>query len=48
MGLLLLIAVPGVIRFAPALIVSDIQIAEADQILRAAVTEFLATATPAA
>jgi succinylornithine aminotransferase len=48
MGLMLLIAGPGVIRFAPALIVSDIQIAEADQILRAAVTEFLATATPAA
>ncbi len=47
MGLMLLIAGPGVIRFAPALIVSDAQLVEADRILRAAVTEFLATATPA-
>lgn len=48
MGLMLLIAGPGVIRFAPALIVSDAQLMEADRILRAAVTEFVATATPAA
>jgi len=48
MGLMLLIAGPGVIRFAPALIVADEQLVEADRILRAAVTEFLAMATPAA
>jgi succinylornithine aminotransferase len=48
MGLMLLIAGPGVIRFAPALIVTDAQLVEADRILRAAVTEFLAMATPAA
>jgi acetylornithine/N-succinyldiaminopimelate aminotransferase len=44
MGLMLLIAGPDVIRMAPALIVSDAQIAEADRILRAAVDEFLAAA----
>ena len=44
MGLMLLIAGPDVIRFAPALIVSDEQIMEADRILRAAVAEFLAAA----
>lgn len=44
MGLMLLIAGADVIRMAPALIVSDEQIAEADRILRAAVDEFLAAA----
>ena len=44
MGLMLLIAGADVIRFAPALIVSDAQILEADRILRAAVDEFLAAA----
>ncbi|MFC5460455.1 acetylornithine/succinylornithine family transaminase [Massilia niabensis] len=44
MGLMLLIAGPDVIRFAPALIVTDEQIMEADRILRAAVAEFLAAA----
>jgi acetylornithine/N-succinyldiaminopimelate aminotransferase len=44
MGLMLLIAGPDVIRMAPALIVSDAQIAEADRILRAAADEFLAAA----
>ncbi|MGX4643923.1 acetylornithine/succinylornithine family transaminase [Massilia sp. SYSU DXS3249] len=44
MGLMLLIAGPDVIRMAPALIVSDEQIMEADRILRAAVAEFLAAA----
>jgi succinylornithine aminotransferase len=44
LGLMLLIAGPDVIRFAPALIVSDAQIAEADRILRAAVDAFLAAA----
>ena len=44
LGLMLLIAGPDVIRMAPALIVSDAQIAEADRILRAAVDEFLAAA----
>jgi len=41
-GLMLLIAGPDVIRLAPALIVSDAQIAEADRILRAAVDNVLA------
>ncbi len=44
MGLMLLIAGPDVVRLAPALIVSDAQIAEADRIMRAAVAEFLADA----
>ncbi|MDB5747683.1 MAG: argD [Massilia sp.] len=44
MGLMLLIAGPDVIRLAPALIVSDEQIMEADRILRAAIAEFLAAA----
>jgi acetylornithine/N-succinyldiaminopimelate aminotransferase len=44
MGLMLLIAGPDVIRLAPALVVSDAQIAEADRIMRAAVEEFLAAA----
>ncbi|PWF45016.1 acetylornithine/succinylornithine family transaminase [Massilia glaciei] len=42
LGLMLLIAGPDVVRFAPALIVSDAQIAEADRILRAAVDSLLA------
>ena len=42
MGLMLLIAGPDVIRLAPALIVSDAQIAEADRIMRAAADAFLA------
>lgn len=44
LGLMLLIAGPDVVRFAPALIVSDAQIAEADRILRAAVQGMLDTA----
>jgi acetylornithine/N-succinyldiaminopimelate aminotransferase len=44
LGLMLLIAGPDVIRLAPALIVSDAQIAEADRIMRAAVDELLAAA----
>jgi acetylornithine/N-succinyldiaminopimelate aminotransferase len=44
LGLMLLVAGPDVIRLAPALIVSDAQIAEADRILRAAVDSFLAAA----
>ena len=41
-GLMLLIAGPDVIRLAPALIVSDAQIAEADRIMRAAADAVLA------
>jgi succinylornithine aminotransferase len=41
-GLMLLIAGPDVIRLAPALIVSDAQIAEADRIMRAAADVILA------
>ena len=44
LGLMLLIAGPGVIRLAPALIVSDTQIAEADRIMRAAADAMLAAA----
>ena len=44
LGLMLLIAGPDVIRLAPALIVSDAQIAEADRIMRAAAEDLLATA----
>lgn len=44
LGLMLLIAGPDVIRLAPALIVSDAQIAEADRIMRAAAESFLDTA----
>ena len=44
LGLMLLIAGPGVIRFAPALIVSDLQIDEADRIMRAAAEAVLAAA----
>ena len=44
LGLMLLIAGPEVVRLAPALIVSDAQIAEADRIMRAAAEGFLATA----
>jgi acetylornithine/N-succinyldiaminopimelate aminotransferase len=36
LGLMLLIAGPDVVRLAPALIVSDAQILEADRIMRAA------------
>jgi succinylornithine aminotransferase len=42
LGLMLLIAGPDVIRLAPALIVSDAQIAEADRIMRAAADTVLA------
>jgi len=42
LGLMLLIAGPDVVRLAPALIVSDEQIEEADRIMRAAADEFLA------
>jgi succinylornithine aminotransferase len=41
-GLMLLIAGPDVVRLAPALVVSDAQIADADRIMRAAADEFLA------
>jgi acetylornithine/N-succinyldiaminopimelate aminotransferase len=44
LGLMLLIAGPDVVRLAPALVVSDAQIAEADRIMREAVEAFLATA----
>jgi succinylornithine aminotransferase len=44
LGLMLLIAGPDVIRLAPALIVSDAQIAEADRIMRAAADVILAAA----
>jgi acetylornithine/N-succinyldiaminopimelate aminotransferase len=44
LGLMLLIAGPDVIRLAPALIVSDAQLAEADRIMRAAADAFLAEA----
>jgi acetylornithine/N-succinyldiaminopimelate aminotransferase len=44
LGLMLLIAGPDVIRLAPALIVSDAQIAEADRIMRAAADTVLAAA----
>lgn len=44
LGLMLLIAGPDVIRLAPALIVTDEQIAEADRIMRAAADAFLAAA----
>jgi len=42
LGLMLLIAGPDVVRLAPALIVSDAQIEEADRIMRAAADAFLA------
>ena len=42
LGLMLLVAGFDVVRLAPALIVSDEQIAEADRIMRAAVEQFLA------
>jgi succinylornithine transaminase family protein len=41
LGLMLLIAGPDVVRLAPALVVSDEQIAEADRLMRAAVEEFI-------
>jgi succinylornithine transaminase family protein len=44
LGLMLLVAGPDVVRLAPALVVSDAQIAEADQIMRKAADEFLAAA----
>ncbi len=44
LGLMLLIAGPDVIRLAPALIVTDAQIAEADRIMRAAADAILAAA----
>ncbi|MDB5755404.1 MAG: argD [Massilia sp.] len=44
LGLMLLIAGPDVIRLAPALIVSDAQIDEADRIMRAAADAVLAAA----
>jgi succinylornithine transaminase family protein len=42
LGLMLLIAGPDVVRLAPALVVSDAQIADADRIMRAAADAFLA------
>lgn len=44
LGLMLLIAGPDVIRLAPALVVSDAQIAEADRIMRQAIDTFVAAA----
>ena len=44
LGLMLLIAGPDVVRLAPALIVSDAQIAECDRIMRLAVAALLDTA----
>ncbi|WP_312486842.1 acetylornithine/succinyldiaminopimelate transaminase [Massilia timonae] len=40
LGLMLLIAGPDVVRLAPALVVTDEQIVEADRLMRAAVAEF--------
>ena len=40
LGLMLLIAGPDVVRLAPALVVSDEQILEADRLMRAALAEF--------
>ncbi len=45
LGLMLLIAGPDVVRFAPALIVTDEQLAEADRILRLALQTVLDTST---
>ncbi|MDB5960140.1 MAG: argD [Massilia sp.] len=42
LGLMLLIAGPDVVRLAPALIVSDAQIEEADRIMRAAADQLIA------
>jgi succinylornithine transaminase family protein len=42
LGLMLLIAGPDVVRLAPALVVSDEQIAEADRLMRQAVEAFIA------
>ncbi len=42
LGLMLLIAGPDVVRLAPALVVSDEQIVEADRLMRAAVDAFVA------
>jgi acetylornithine/N-succinyldiaminopimelate aminotransferase len=42
LGLMLLIAGPDVVRLAPALVVSDEQIAEADRLMRDAVEAFIA------
>jgi acetylornithine/N-succinyldiaminopimelate aminotransferase len=42
LGLMLLIAGPDVVRLAPALVVSDEQIAEADRLMREAVQAFIA------
>jgi succinylornithine aminotransferase len=44
LGLMLLVAGPDVVRLVPALVVSDAQIAEADQIMRKAADQFLAAA----
>jgi acetylornithine/succinyldiaminopimelate/putrescine aminotransferase len=44
LGLMLLVAGPDVVRLAPALIVSDEQIADADRIMRQAADEFLKSA----
>jgi succinylornithine aminotransferase len=44
LGLMLLVAGPDVVRLAPALTVSDAQIAEADRLMRAAADELLAAA----
>jgi len=43
LGLMLLIAGPDVVRLAPALVVSDEQIAEADRLMREAVQAFIAS-----
>jgi acetylornithine/N-succinyldiaminopimelate aminotransferase len=42
LGLMLLIAGPDVVRLAPALVVSDEQIAQADRLMREAVEAFIA------
>jgi succinylornithine aminotransferase len=44
LGLMLLVAGPDVVRLAPALTLSDAQIAEADRLMRAAADELLAAA----
>ena len=42
LGLMLLIAGPDVVRLAPALVVSDAQIEQADRIMREAADAFIA------
>ncbi len=45
LGLMLLVAGPDVVRLAPALIISDEQIAEGEQLMRAGIDAYLAAAS---